>query len=80
MLYSLDGVQDMTDDRLCCSVKQSRRDAIPEKSYFTDIRAISYSVFTPIWRYTAIYSHCYPFLSITKVALPHTPAQLCHEP
>jgi hypothetical protein len=36
----------MTDDRLCCSLGQSR-DAIPEKLYLIGAQAIPYSVCTP---------------------------------
>jgi len=37
MLYLVDGVQGMTDDRLCCSLGQLR-DAIGGELYLTDVR------------------------------------------
>jgi len=37
MLYLVDGVQGMTDDRLCCSWGQLR-DAIGGKPYLADVR------------------------------------------
>ena len=46
MLCLVDGVQGMTDDRLCCALGQLR-DAIGGKPSLADVRAVSHSVLTP---------------------------------
>ena len=67
MLYLVDGVQGMTDDRLCCALGQSR-DAI--QTFDRRSRAVGMPYHS--WSFLAIYSpehDDYPFFSITKLAL-----------
>ena len=67
MLYLVDGVQGMTDDRLYCALGQLR-DAI--QTFDRRSRAVGMPYHS--WSFLAIYSPEHdPFLSMTKIALPN---------